>query len=131
MHVVETRVIIQDQEIKTCFFCQQSDVDNVLGLSSSTTRNMDKQSIVHSIVLYLEEELKPTIHSKCRGMLTNGVFLHHNIAQPHMVAAAIEIVLKLVFEVFSHTAYSANLTSSEYHFFRHQICLTWMLIFKW
>jgi hypothetical protein len=28
----------------------------------------------------LGEELKPTIHSKYRGMLTNGVVLHHDNA---------------------------------------------------
>jgi len=28
----------------------------------------------------LEEEVKPAIHSKCRGMLTNSVVLHYDNA---------------------------------------------------
>jgi hypothetical protein len=40
----------------------------------------------------LEEELKPTVCSKHRGMLTNGVVLHHDNAQPLIVAATIETI---------------------------------------
>jgi hypothetical protein len=40
----------------------------------------------------LKEKVKPTICSKHRGMLTNGVVLHHNKAQPHMAAATIETI---------------------------------------
>jgi hypothetical protein len=44
-------VIIQDKEIQKCAFCQQSDVDA-------------------QYCSMLEEQLKPTLHSKHRGMLT-------------------------------------------------------------
>jgi hypothetical protein len=43
----------------------------------------------------LEEEFKHAIHSKHRGMLTNGVVLNHNNAGFHTVAATIEMVQKL------------------------------------
>jgi hypothetical protein len=42
-----------------------------------------------------EEELKPVIHSKCRGVLANGVVLHHDNTQPHMAAVTIEMIQKL------------------------------------
>jgi hypothetical protein len=43
---------------------------DLMGLSSSTTRNVDRQSIVHRIFAVFEEGLKPTIRNKRRGILT-------------------------------------------------------------
>jgi hypothetical protein len=40
----------------------------------------------------LEEKLKPTVHRKCRGMLTNGDVLHHDNTQPHITAATVETI---------------------------------------
>jgi hypothetical protein len=49
---------------------------------------------VNSAWLYaiLEEELKLAIHSRCRGMLTNGIILHHNNAETQMAATSVETV---------------------------------------
>jgi hypothetical protein len=51
----------------------------------------------------LEVELKPAIRSKCRGMLSNGVVLKHDNAQPHTAAATVEMIRKLKFRN-QHTA---------------------------
>jgi hypothetical protein len=40
----------------------------------------------------LEEKFKSIIHRKHRGMLTNGVALHHDNARPHIGAAAVEMI---------------------------------------
>jgi hypothetical protein len=40
----------------------------------------------------LEEELKPAIHNKHKGMLTNGIVLYHDNAQSHMAAATVETI---------------------------------------
>jgi len=52
----------------------------------------------------LEEEFKPAILSKRRGMLTNGVVLHHDNARTHTAAATVETILKLKFELLPHPA---------------------------
>jgi hypothetical protein len=52
----------------------------------------------------LEEELKLTVYSKCKGMLTDGVVLHCDKAQPRMVAATIETIQKLKFKILPHSA---------------------------
>jgi hypothetical protein len=40
----------------------------------------------------LEAELKLIICSKHKGMLTNGVVLHHDNNRPHMAAATVKVV---------------------------------------
>jgi len=68
-HGVEIHITTQDHGIQKCAFCQQSDVDTILGLwdfsgpSLSTFRVMDRWSI---------------LHSKYRGMLRNAVVLHYD-----------------------------------------------------
>jgi histone-lysine N-methyltransferase SETMAR len=64
-----------------------------------------------------ENELKSAIRSKRRGMLTNGVVLHHDNARPHTAAAADETIRKLKCELFLHSAYGPDLAPSDYHIF--------------
>jgi hypothetical protein len=66
----------------------------------------------------LEEELKPATYSKCIQILTNRVVLHHEKAQPDMVAATTEMIHKLRFELLPHPAYSPDFTPHEYYIFR-------------
>jgi hypothetical protein len=40
----------------------------------------------------LEEGFQPAVCSKCRGMLTDGVVLHHDNTQPHMAVVTIEMI---------------------------------------
>jgi histone-lysine N-methyltransferase SETMAR len=89
----------------------------VLGLSRPILKHDQEngQSVVYNIIV-LGEELKPTIHSKHRGMLTNGAVLHHDNAGPHTTAAAIGTIQKLKLELFPHPAYSPDLIPSDYQF---------------
>jgi histone-lysine N-methyltransferase SETMAR len=71
----------------------------------------------------LEEALKASIHSKCRGVLITGVVLHHDNAQPCAAAAAaaaatVDTIQKLKFKLLPHPAYSPNVAPSDYHIFR-------------
>jgi hypothetical protein len=75
----------------------------------------------------LEEELKPTIHSKCRGMLTSGVVLHRDNTQPHTTAVTTETMSKLKFEFLPHPAYSSDLIPFDCHiFWIAQRCVMWL-----
>jgi hypothetical protein len=58
----------------------------------------------------LEEKLNTTIHSKCRGMLTNGVVLHHDNVQLHIAAVNTETIRKLEVKLLPHPAYSPDLS---------------------
>jgi hypothetical protein len=95
--------------ILKCAFCQQSDVDTVLGLltgsSFSTTRVVDNNAWYCAM---LEEELKPTIHNKHRGMLTDEVVLHHDNCRPHMTAATVGTIKKLKYDLLPHPAYGPD-----------------------
>jgi len=46
-----------------------------------------------------EEDMKPAIRSKRRGMLTHGVVLHHESVRPHIAEATAEMIHKLKFEL--------------------------------
>jgi hypothetical protein len=50
-------------------------------------------------------------------MLANGVALHHDIVQPHIISVTIEIIWKLKFELLHHPAYSPDPVPSDYHIF--------------
>jgi hypothetical protein len=76
---------------------QQSDGGAVLGLmalSLSTTKIMDRWLVVHGIVLCLKRCWNPLITVN-RGMLTNGVVLHHDNAWPHMAAGPLKRLKKI------------------------------------
>jgi hypothetical protein len=73
--------------------CQQSDVDTVLGLYGPILKHYENCGHTINSAQYcaiLEEELKPIIHSKCRGILTNGLVLDHDNTQPHMTTATVK-----------------------------------------
>jgi hypothetical protein len=63
----------------------------------------------------LEEKLEPAIRSSCCILLSKGVLLIHNNAQPHTAAAAVTTIQKLKFETINHPL--TDLTSSNYHLF--------------
>jgi hypothetical protein len=82
-HGVETHIITLDQETQKCTFCWQSNVDSVLELLQTHPQVLPGswtggQSVQHCVML--EDELKPTIHRKYKGMLTNGAVLHRDNA---------------------------------------------------
>jgi hypothetical protein len=77
-HGMETHVITQNQEIQKCAFCQQSDVDAVLGHQWAHPQAHTVSSAQYCALLV--EEFKPAVFSKCRGMLSNGIVLHRDNA---------------------------------------------------
>jgi hypothetical protein len=56
----------------------------------------------------LEKKLKPVIHSRCRGLLSEGALLLHDSARPHTAAGT---------DTAIHPPYSPSLAPSNYHVF--------------
>jgi transposase len=52
-----------------------------------------------------------------RGMLTKGVVLLHDKAQPHTAARTNALIKLFNWEVFDHPPYSPDLVPIDYHFF--------------
>jgi hypothetical protein len=118
---VEIHFIAQDQDIEKCAFCRQSDVDAVLGHNAPILEHSQDRGQTISSALYcamLGEDMKPAIRSKRRGMLTDGAVLLHDISRPQTVAATVEMIRTLKFELLPHRVYSANLTRYDYHIFK-------------
>ena len=65
----------------------------------------------------LVNELKPTIRSKHRGLLSKRVLLLHDSARPHMAAHTVDTLRDLKFEVLKNPPYSPDLAPSDFHFF--------------
>jgi len=65
----------------------------------------------------LVNELKPTIQSKCRGLLPKRVLLLHDNARPHTAAHTVDTLHSLKFEVMKHPPYSLDLAPSDFHLF--------------
>jgi len=86
-HGVETHIIAQDLESQKCAFCRQSEVDAVWNFNGPILEHyQDHGQTVNNA------RLKPAIRCKRRGMLTNGVDLHHDNALPHTAAAIVETI---------------------------------------
>jgi histone-lysine N-methyltransferase SETMAR len=60
----------------------------------------------------LRDKFKPTIRTKRRGLLSEGVALLHNNG-----AYTVETLRHLNFEVLEHPPYSSNLAPGDYHLF--------------
>jgi hypothetical protein len=67
----------------------------------------------------LVNELKPTIQSKCRGLLSKRVLLLHDNARPHTAAHTVDTLCALKFEVLKHLPCSQDLVPSDFHLFGH------------
>jgi histone-lysine N-methyltransferase SETMAR len=65
----------------------------------------------------LEDELKPAIRSRRRGLLSRGVLLLHDNARPHTAAATLDTIRRLRFQILQHPPYSPDLAPSDYHVF--------------
>jgi histone-lysine N-methyltransferase SETMAR len=65
----------------------------------------------------VSETLNRSIQNKRRLMLTKGVILFHDIAQPHSVARTNALMNLFNWEIFDHPPYSADLPPSVYHLF--------------
>ena len=65
----------------------------------------------------LRNELRPTIRSKRRGRLTQGVLLLHYNARTHTAHLTVNTIRQLNWEVLEHPAYSSDLAPSDFHLF--------------
>jgi histone-lysine N-methyltransferase SETMAR len=62
----------------------------------------------------LQGGLKPAIHSKRRGRLSEGLLLHDN-ARPHTAACTLETLRKLKWEIMEYPAHIPDLAPSDFH----------------
>jgi len=62
-----------------------------------------------------EEDMKTTVRSKHRGMLTNEDAVLRDNTRPHTTASTVEMIRKLKFEP-PHRAYSPDLSPFSYQF---------------
>jgi histone-lysine N-methyltransferase SETMAR len=61
--------------------------------------------------------LRPAIHTKWWGRLSEGDLILHDYAWPHTAACTGEALRVLKCEVFNHPAYSQDLAPSDIHLF--------------
>jgi len=65
----------------------------------------------------LKNHLRPAIKSKWRGLLSTGVLLQHDNAQPHTARSTVATIQDLSFECLPHPPYSPDLMPSDFHVF--------------
>ena len=65
----------------------------------------------------LRTEMRPAIHLKRRGRLTQVVLLLHDNARPHTAHFTINTILQLNWEVLEHPAYNPDLAPSDFRLF--------------
>ena len=65
----------------------------------------------------LKNHLRPAIKSKRRGLLSTGVLLQHDNAQPHTACSTVATIQNLSFECLPHPPYSPALAPSDFHVF--------------
>jgi [histone H3]-lysine36 N-dimethyltransferase SETMAR len=65
----------------------------------------------------LKNKLKPSIRTKRRGKLRNGIVFQHDNARPHSANLTKLTLHKLGFEVLEHPPYSPDLAPSDYFLF--------------
>jgi len=65
----------------------------------------------------LKNHLHPAIKSKRRGLLSTGVLLQHDNAQPHTAHSTVATIQDLSFECLPHPPYSPDLTPSDFRVF--------------
>ena len=65
----------------------------------------------------LNNHLRPAIKSKQCGLLSTGVLLQHDNAQPHTARSTVATIQDLSFECLPHPLYSPDLAPSDFHVF--------------
>jgi hypothetical protein len=65
----------------------------------------------------LQNQLKPAIKRKHCGLLSYGMCLQHDNAQPHTTPHTVKQIQDLKLEVLSHPPYSPYLKPSDLYFF--------------
>jgi len=65
----------------------------------------------------LKNHLCPAIKSKPCGLLSTGVVLQHDNAQPHTARSTVATIQDLSFKCLPHLPYSPELAPSDFHVF--------------
>ena len=63
------------------------------------------------------KHVRRAIQNKCRGMLTDGVRLLHDMSRTALVTKA--LLTQFKWEVLDHPPYSPGLAPSDFHLFRY------------
>ncbi|UYV67486.1 hypothetical protein LAZ67_5000874 [Cordylochernes scorpioides] len=63
------------------------------------------------------KQLRRAIQNKRRGMLTKGVRVHHDNAQPHTAHQTTALIEEFEWELVSHPPYSPDVAPTDFHFF--------------
>jgi hypothetical protein len=105
---MEASVISCCKEIQDTTIGKKVDVDHLLVEHGTTVTSATYGDM-------LQRWLKPAIHSKRRGRLSDGVLLLHNNVRPNTVAHTLETFRKLKWEVMEHPAHSPDLVPSNFH----------------
>jgi len=64
-----------------------------------------------------KNHLRPAINFKRRGLLSTGVLLQHDNAQPHSAHSTVATIQDLSFECLPHPLYSSDLAPSDFNVF--------------
>jgi histone-lysine N-methyltransferase SETMAR len=65
----------------------------------------------------LKNRLHPAVRSKQCGLVSTGVLLQHDSAQPHTAHSTVATIQDLSFECLPHPPYSPDFASSDFHVF--------------
>jgi len=65
----------------------------------------------------LQSQLKPPFQRKCHGLLSYGVCLQHDHAQPHTPHYTVRQIQDIKLDVLLHPPYSPDLASSNFDLF--------------
>ena len=68
-------------------------------------------------------KLRRSVQNKLCGMLTKGIILLHNNAQPHTASRTNALIRLFNWEIFDHPPYSPDLVPSDYHLFTKMVWL--------
>jgi histone-lysine N-methyltransferase SETMAR len=117
---VEALVVSGQQKIQDTGFRWESHPDQLWNVNGPILVRFQEKGQTVTSARYsdmLVNELKPTIRSKRRGLLSKRVLLHHDNARPHTAARTVDKLHALKFEVFEHPPYSPDLAPSDFHLF--------------
>jgi len=74
-------------------------------------------TITSEVYCEMLNKLQRLIQKKWHQMLTKGVILLHDNAQPHTAAHTNALIKLFNWEIFNHPPYSPDLAPSDYHLF--------------
>jgi hypothetical protein len=117
---LETFDITRQKEIQNSTIGGKSVVDQFWNAQEPVLEHFQKWDTTADSAHYSElfwDRLKPTVRTKCRGLLLKIVAVMHDNAHLHTAAHTVCRLLQLNFEVFGHLLCSPDHASSDCHLF--------------